>query len=100
MWRVGRNRRRRGVLCMSRLCWLALVGGVLLIAPAAARAQAAVPSDQAPAETATPPAAPAEPVTPPVVIDGFRSAHFGMAEAEVRKAITADFKLSGTAVRT
>jgi len=80
---------------MSRLCWLALVGGVLLVAPVAARAQAAVPSDQAPAETTTPPAAPAEPVT----IDGFRSAHFGMTEADVRKAITTDFKLSGNAVR-
>jgi hypothetical protein len=79
---------------MSRLVPFALVGGLLLIAPAAAWAQAAVPSDQAPAPTA-----PAPPVVPPVVIDGFRSAHFGMTEAEVRKAIEADFKLTGSAVR-
>ena len=71
---------------MSRLIPFALVGGLLLVAPAAALAQAAAPSDQAP-------------VAPPVVIDGFRSAHFGMTEAEVRKAIEADFKLTGSAVR-
>ena len=75
---------------MSRLCRVALVGGMLLVAPIAARAQAAAPSDQTPA-----PAAPAESVS----IDGFRSAHFGMSEAEIRKAIEADFKLSGSAVR-
>jgi len=63
---------------------------MLLVAPIAARAQAAVPSDQTPA-----PAAPAESVS----IDGFRSAHFGMSEQETRKAIEADFKLSGSAVR-
>jgi len=71
---------------MSRLMPFALVGGLLLVAPAAALAQAAAPSDQAP-------------TAPPVVIDGFRSAHFGMTEAEVRKAIEADFKLTGSAVR-
>jgi hypothetical protein len=71
---------------MPRLILFALVGGLLLIAPAAAMAQAAAPSDQVPA-------------APPVVIDGFRSAHFGMTEAEVRKAIEADFKLTGSAVR-
>jgi hypothetical protein len=81
---------------MSRLIPFALAGGLLLIAPAAALAQAAAPSDQAPAPT-TP--APAPPVVPPVVIDGFRSAHFGMTEAEVRKAIEADFKLTGAAVK-
>jgi hypothetical protein len=79
---------------MSRLMPFALVGALLLIAPSAASAQAAVPSDQAPAPTT-----PAPPVAPPVVIDGFRSAHFGMTEAEVRKAIEADFKLTGSAVK-
>ena len=61
-----------------------------MIAPVAARAQAAVPSDAVPA-----PATQASPVS----IDGFRSAHFGMSEAEIRTAIEADFKLSGSAVR-
>jgi hypothetical protein len=75
---------------MSRLIPFALAGGLLLVAPAAAMAQAAAPSDQAPAPTAP---------VPPVVIDGFRSAHFGMTEAEVRKAIEADFKLTGSSVR-
>jgi len=78
---------------MPRLIPFALVGGLLLIAPAAASAQAAVPSEKAPA--ATTPA----PTAPPVTIDGFRSAHFGMTEAEVRKAIESDFKLTGSAVR-
>lgn len=79
---------------MLRLCWLALAGGLLLNVPIAAQAQAAIPSDQTPA-TAAP--APAE-SAPPVAIDGFRSAHFGMTEAEIRKAIDADFKLTGAAV--
>jgi hypothetical protein len=74
---------------------LALAGGLLLSVPTTAQAQAALPSDQAPA-TAAP--APPEPA-PPAAIDGFRSAHFGMTEAEIRKAIETDFKLSGTAVR-
>lgn len=34
-----------------------------------------------------------------VSISGFRSAHFGMTEAETRKAIEADFKLGGEQVR-
>lgn len=76
---------------MPRPCRLALVVGLLLAVPIAVRAEATAPSDQAPAST---PAAPAEPVS----IDGFRAAHFGMSEAEVRRAIEADFKLSGGAV--
>jgi len=80
---------------MSHLISVALAGGLLLIPPVAAQAQTAVPSDQAPAATTTPSAETAEPVS----IDGFRSAHFGMTEAEVRKAIDADFKLSGGAVK-
>jgi hypothetical protein len=81
---------------MSRLVPSALVGGLLLIAPAVASAQAAVPSDQAPTPA---PTAPAQPAAPPVALDGFRSAHFGMSEAEIRKAIEADFKLTGSALK-
>ncbi len=73
---------------MSRPTRFALVLAALLAAPVAAAAQAAAPSDQAPP-------APAQ----PIAIDGFRAAHFGMTEAEIRKAIEADFKLSGSAVR-
>src|SRR5580692_4597706 len=80
---------------MPHVISVVLIGGLLLIPPVAARAQAAAPLDQAPAATTTPPAETAEPVS----IDGFRSAHFGMTEAEVRKAIDADFKLSGSAVK-
>ena len=46
---------------------------VVLISVAAARAQSDLPAGEA------------------VKIDGFRSAHFGMAETEVRKAIRTDF---------
>src|SRR4051812_37590361 len=42
--------------------------------------------------------APAEPGTPAYSAQGFRSAHFGMSEADVRKAIAADFKLDDKAI--
>jgi hypothetical protein len=75
---------------MPRFCGAALILGILLAAPSSVRAQAAAPVDTTPPPAAT---------VPPVSLDGFRSAHFGMTEAEVRKAIEADFKLSGGAVR-
>jgi hypothetical protein len=74
---------------MSRPRLSALLAGLLLVAPAVALAQAVPPAETVPA-----PAQTAQPIT----IDGFRSAHFGMTEAEVRKAIEEDFKLSGTTV--
>jgi len=87
---------------MPRLCCVTLVLGILLAALITGRPQAAVSADTAPVPAVAPPA-PTEPAptptAPPVSIDGFRSAHFGMTEAEVRKAIEADFKLTGTAVR-
>lgn len=52
----------------------------------------AVAQETAPAESAAPAEAPA------IVVDGFRSAKFGMTEDEVRAAIEADFGLSGDAV--
>jgi hypothetical protein len=95
---------------MPHPCRAVLVLGMLLVALTAAHARGAATSDPAstspaptPAVTApaepTPGAPPAEATPPPVSIDGFRSAHFGMTEAEVRKAIETDFKLSGSAVR-
>ena len=90
---------------MARLCRTPALLGVLLAALIAARAQAAASSDAAPAPAATAPAQSAPTQSAPgatvqaVSIDGFRSAHFGMTEAEVRKAIETDFRLSGNAVR-
>jgi hypothetical protein len=89
---------------MLRPCRLVLIAGVLLVAPVLTRTPASAATDQAPASSTppliiSPPAAPPAPPAEPVSIDGFRSAHFGMTEAEVRKAIEADFKLSGAAVR-
>ena len=48
------------------------------------------------ATTPLPPSLPAQAAE--ARIDGFRSAHFGMSEAEVRRAIEANFRLSGRAV--
>ena len=66
------------------------VGLALPIAPALAATSASV------APVAPPSISPA----PTASVDGFRSAHFGMAEADVRKAIETDFKLSGSAIRS
>lgn len=55
----------------------------------------AVPAMSLPAQAADTAVA-AKPVA---VIEGFRSAKFGQAEAEVRKAITADFGLKDAAIR-
>jgi hypothetical protein len=94
---------------MPHPCRAALVLGMLLVPLNGAHARAAATSDPAstspaPTSAATAPAdpapgAPPEATPPPVSIDGFRSAHFGMTEAEVRKAIETDFKLTGSAVR-
>jgi hypothetical protein len=57
-----------------------MLGSILLMAPMAAMAAQIAPK--------------------PVAIEGFRSAHFGMSEADTLKAIKTDFNLSGNAVRT
>ncbi|CAK0760431.1 POTRA domain-containing protein [uncultured Gammaproteobacteria bacterium] len=44
------------------------------------------------ANTQPPPTVPVQPATETANIQGFRSAKFGMAEAQVRQAITSDFK--------
>jgi len=59
------------------------------VAPLAARAQTAGSTG-----AAGTPGAPAKPHE----VDGFRSAKFGMTEAEVRKAIQTDFSLKDTAI--
>lgn len=48
------------------------------------------------AATPLPPNPPAQAAS--AGIDGFRSAHFGMSEADVRRAIATDFHLSGASV--
>lgn len=58
---------------------------------------------------APPPAAPAPPVAPPqpkgdapaeTGVEGFRSARFGMTEAQLRAAIKTDFKVADTAIKS
>ena len=67
---------------------------------AAGIAQASLPL-ATPAFAAPPAHAPAQSQPGPAAasIDGFRSAHFGMDEAQVRGAIATDFKLSGAAIQ-
>jgi hypothetical protein len=90
---------------MRHLSCLAWFGVGLLVTPIAAQGQSAGQSgaQSIAASTAQPAAqsgAPADATTASQVkIEGFRSAHFGMTEADTRKAIEADFKLSGATVR-
>ena len=81
----------------------ALVAAVLAVLPAMAWAQtspAAKPADTPPAKPAdTASAAPAAPAaaaqpTTPVHVDGFRSAKWGMTEAQVKTAIHTDFNIA------
>ena len=65
-----------------------------LVAPLAARAQPAPSGQTAPGTSSAAPAAPAAPAEH-VRVDGFRSAKWGMSEAEVKSAIVADFKIPG-----
>jgi filamentous hemagglutinin family protein len=91
--RFRRCRRGRRILRM-RILSRAILAGVLLLAPSGlATAQNAAPQNALPGRSAAA-------ATAPTTIDGFRSARFGMTEADVRKAIAADFRLSGPAVRS
>jgi hypothetical protein len=63
----------------------------LMLSPALGLAQAASPPAAA---------APAAPATERVRIDGFRSAQWGMSEAQVKQSIQKDFNLSGDKIRT
>src|SRR4051812_45699981 len=67
-----------------RRCWFPAALLFLVCGIAADRAAAQAPAEQAPA--------------PAYSVQGFRSAHFGMSEADVRKAIAADLKLDDKAI--
>lgn len=54
---------------------------------------------EAPAATPAPAGAPNVATANAVQVEGFRSARFGMSEAEVKSAIAKDFNLKGDAVR-
>jgi len=88
--------------------WL-IVPGLLVIAAIALGGETPA---QTPAQKRTAPGAPAAPApaaapagTPPALapataeVTGFRSAHFGMTEPEVRSAIEKDFKVKPDAIR-
>jgi hypothetical protein len=87
-----------------------LAGAALFAVPSWAQPTGTTPSGPAaPKPAAAPPAAnaarpaapaPADPAKPPYVVAGFRSAKFGMTEAEVRAAIQADFAVKPDAIRS
>ena len=65
--------------------------------PAATPAPASPPAAESPAAASpTPPAAP-EPAT--IQVAGFRSAHFGMTESQVRAAVEKDFRIKPAAIK-
>lgn len=73
---------------------MVLAGSVAMAAtPAAAPAAAPAPATPATADAMLPAAA-------PVVVAGFRSAKFGMTQADVKAAIIKDFDVKGDAITT
>lgn len=82
-----------------RVC-AGIIAALLLALPASVQAQSnppAKPADNPPPAAGTDqPAAPAEPVH----VDGFRSAHWGMTEAEVKAAIHTDFNIAVDRLKT
>lgn len=84
---------RRSILPANVRLLPVLAGFFALLAFGGLTGQAAaIAQETAPAESA------AEAAAAALVVDGFRSAKFGMTEDEVRAAIEADFGLSGDAV--
>jgi hypothetical protein len=74
--------------------------------PTAKPASGAAPTTTAPTEPSAAPTTPAAPVSPSASpapaetgVEGFRSARFGMTEAQVRAAIKADFKVADAAIK-
>src|SRR5690606_23540966 len=98
----GGNDMRRASICGGRAARLAscvrlaswLSGAVVAVLLAAAPLPAAAQSVSA----GTDPGAEAALNATPAVVDGFRSAKFGMTQDDVLEAIEADFDLSGDAV--
>jgi hypothetical protein len=78
---------RRGVMALATMLFCSTVAGT-------AMAQKPTPASPPPA-----PAAPRDEAAEKGV-DGFRSAHFGMTEAQVRAAIRTDFKIADSAIKS
>jgi hypothetical protein len=72
----------------------ALFAALLVTPPAALAAE-----PQPPAAPATP-TAPTAPAAQPLHVEGFRSAHWGMTEAQVRAAIAKDFKIAPDKIKS
>jgi hypothetical protein len=79
---------------------VALSGLALLLATNAGVAQSAKQKSAAKPEVAAAPASEAAPDSTKMVVEGFRSARFGMNETEVRAAIAKDFNLKPDAIKT
>lgn len=70
-----------------------LFAALLLMPPAAPAAEPEPPA-------ATVPPAPAAPAAQPLHVEGFRSAHWGMTEPQVRAAIAKDFKVTPDKIKS
>lgn len=78
-----------------------MITALLLALPASVQAQSNPPAK--PADNPPPAAGATQPATPPVEpahVDGFRSAHWGMTEAEVKAAIHTDFNIAVDKLKT
>lgn len=83
---------RRGIVGLGAL---AMAAGLVFPAMAAVKK-----GEAAPAQPAPPPPVPAPPPSGGVAVQGFRSARFGMTEAQVRAAIEKDFSIKGDDVKS
>lgn len=95
------GRRLRAWFIVSGLLALAAVmlsGESRAQVPPPKRTAPAAPA--APAPAAAPAGAPPALAAPTAEVTGFRSAHFGMTEAEVRSAIERDFKVKPDAIQS
>jgi hypothetical protein len=73
--------------------------GALALGAALALAETSAAAQQAPSSAAPPAQAPGNPETPkPYEVEGFRSAKFGMTEAEVKRAIQVDFNIKEASI--
>jgi hypothetical protein len=84
------------VTIVHRACRIAAAAALFLGLARGPADAAGEPGKDAPA--ADQGAAPAAPNLPAYEVEGFRSARFGMTEAEIRKAIAADFKVADKAI--
>src|SRR5262245_48533831 len=94
MWRRPKLAQSTNILLIPLFLAIAGLPGAFAQTPPAAPPPAPPPAAPAPAAPATPKSDPTE-----TAVDGFRSARFGMTEAQLRAAIKSDFKVADAAIK-